>query len=117
MQSLGGEAEIGGGGIRGHSQMMSAKFSGFLTPSPPCQNFYYRDHATSPSYRQNLGTPLPPLSPDVICACPLTAVPISSLSTWLRYLKIFSRGNLSQVLHHHCTVGQDTGSRLQGTWH
>ena len=48
---------------RGRSQMTSAKFSGFWTPSPPCQHVgpIYSTKITQPRLlRQNLGNPLPP---------------------------------------------------------
>ena len=59
-----------GGTVRGRSQMTSAKYSGFLTPSPPCQHFgpiYTTKIMQPPLLHQILGTPSLPLSADVIC--------------------------------------------------
>ena len=56
--------------------MMSDKISGFWTPSPPCQHFEPISSTKitqPPLLRQILGNPLPPLSADVICECPLIA--------------------------------------------
>ena len=47
--------------VRGRSQMTSAKFSGFWTPSPPSQNLQYRDHATSLPFVRIWQTPSPSL--------------------------------------------------------
>ena len=53
--------------IRGRSQMTSAKFLGFWTPSPPCQ---YQIHATSLPLFRYWPTSSLPLSTNVICEWP-----------------------------------------------
>ena len=61
-------------GLRGHVQMTSAKFSGFLTPSPHCLHFG-QIHSTKLMQPPLLHLLLwyPPPTADIICTCSLSA--------------------------------------------
>ena len=60
--------------VRGHVHMTSAKFSGFLTPSPlVCilDQFIVLNSCNLPYYICFWSTPSPPSAADIICTCPL----------------------------------------------
>ena len=58
--------------LRGHVQMTSVYFSGFLTPPPPVRIYSIEITQPPPPIVRNwLTPPPPPLSTDVICTWPL----------------------------------------------
>ena len=63
--------------LGGNVHMTSAKFSGFLTPSPPCLHFgpiHSTKFTQPPLLHLLLGYPPPPPTADIICTCPLSNI-------------------------------------------
>ena len=72
-------------GVRGHVHVTSATFSGFLTPRLQFGPIHSTKFTQPPFLHLVLGYPIPPLTADIICTCPLTVESVYRVDVCFRW--------------------------------